>query len=170
MHVTYSHSCSPSSVLLLIRLGISTAFLHGEIDFSSNICIRARIFSGNPDMPRLLSLQVSLLLSLTALRTHAQLFDSLQLHASRVPVGDPTVTSMISPEGPKGIVYGDFDLDQKSDVAVSNSDGTLTVLYGTGLSMSATPLRLSGFESVSTSCTRRQRILNFAWSHHQESR
>jgi len=65
-----------------------------------------------------------------------QLFESLQVNANRVPLGnqgrDPGRTSQISPDGPKAIATADFDLDGHADVATADADGTINVLYGAG--------------------------------------
>ncbi|MGI9244325.1 MAG: FG-GAP repeat domain-containing protein, partial [Verrucomicrobiales bacterium] len=74
----------------------------------------------------------------------AQLFDNLRINSTRVPLGDPSIESSVSPEGPKGVVTADFDRDGFADVAASNADGTVNVLYGAGDGGFAERLLLTG--------------------------
>ena len=69
------------------------------------------------------------LVLLTVTSAGAQLFEALQSSVSRYTVGDPEIRSTISPEGPKGIVAADFDSDGSTDFAVSNADGTVTLVF-----------------------------------------
>ena len=72
------------------------------------------------------------LIALQSGSVQAQLFDNLGVHASRVPLGDPQIESVISPEGPKGIATADFDGDGNADIAASNADGSVHVRFGSG--------------------------------------
>ena len=60
----------------------------------------------------------------------AQLFKNLEAFGSRYDVGDPEVDSewQHGREGPKGLASGDLDGDGMPDLAVSNLDGTVSVL------------------------------------------
>ncbi|MBI4603840.1 MAG: VCBS repeat-containing protein, partial [Planctomycetes bacterium] len=73
-----------------------------------------------------------------------QLFESLQAFGSRLDVGDPEVASTWESgmEGPKGIAAGDFDGDGRPDLAASNLDGTVTVLFNQGRGDFSDPLHL----------------------------
>ncbi|MEY2883732.1 MAG: hypothetical protein RL490_1456, partial [Pseudomonadota bacterium] len=62
----------------------------------------------------------------------AQLFDNLQALSSRLRVGDPHVTATNSIDGPKGIAVADLNGDGKPDLAVANTDGTVTLFFGVG--------------------------------------
>jgi hypothetical protein len=62
----------------------------------------------------------------------AQLFSDLSEFVIQYPVGDPKASARNSVEGPKGIATADFDGDGNADLAVSNSDGTVTVWFGLG--------------------------------------
>jgi len=55
---------------------------------------------------------------------------SLESFSQRVPVGDPTVAAVDRKEGPKAIATADLDGDGRSDLAVANLDGTVTLLMG----------------------------------------
>src|SRR5437660_1372600 len=79
---------------------------------------------------------------LFGLSANAQLFTNLQALGTRVAVGDPTIPAELSIDGPKGIVAEDIDGDGKPDLAVSNNDGTVTVLFGLGGGQFAPPLHL----------------------------
>lgn len=74
----------------------------------------------------------------------AQLFDNLKAFGSRLKVGDPTVPATQSLDGPKGIATADFDGDSWSDLAVANTDGTVTVFYGKGEGAFSAPVHLAG--------------------------
>ena len=69
----------------------------------------------------------------------AQLFTNLRDLVHRAPVG-PLERSF---DGPKGVANADFDGDGNADVAVSNTDGSVTVLFGLGNGRFAPPLHLS---------------------------
>lgn len=60
----------------------------------------------------------------------AQLFSNLDAFANRLRVGDPEIRATNSLDGPKGIATADFDGDNRPDIAVANTDGTVTVFYG----------------------------------------
>ncbi len=62
----------------------------------------------------------------------AQLFTNLQAFGNRLSVGDPTIRAINSLDGPKGIATADFTGDGKDDLAVANTDGTVTLFYGLG--------------------------------------
>ncbi len=64
----------------------------------------------------------------------AQLFKNLEGLGRRLDVGDPEVTSTWREgrEGPKGITTADFDGNGESDLAITNLDGTVTLLYNHG--------------------------------------
>ena len=62
----------------------------------------------------------------------AQLFENLQALSSRLKVGDPTVAATNSIDGPKGIAVADLNGDGKPDLAVANTDGTVTLYFGVG--------------------------------------
>ena len=72
-----------------------------------------------------LNLHVSLSLCLVF-----RFFDRLQSLSNRIQVDDPSVAAVLSIEGPKAIATADLDKDGTADFAVSNSDGTITVLWG----------------------------------------
>ena len=74
-----------------------------------------------------------------ALPLQADLLGNLQSFPDRIAVGDPRVAAADGEEGPKGIASADFNGDQKPDLAVSNLDGTLTVLIGLGEGRFAPP-------------------------------
>lgn len=82
------------------------------------------------------------LLGLPAAPLKAQLFNNLTAYASRWPVGDPSVRATNSPDGPKGIATADFNGDGRPDLAVANTDGTVTIYRGTGQGKFAPPLHL----------------------------
>ncbi len=60
----------------------------------------------------------------------AQLFTNLSAFASRLPVGDPGLRATNSLDGPKGIATADFYADGRPDLAVANTDGSVTVYFG----------------------------------------
>jgi hypothetical protein len=60
----------------------------------------------------------------------AQIFTNLQAFGSRLKAGDPTVRATNSLDGPKGIANADFNGDTRSDLAIANTDGTVTVFLG----------------------------------------
>lgn len=62
----------------------------------------------------------------------AQLLSNLEAFPERTKVGDPGVQAADGIEGPKGIATADLDRDQRPDLAVSNLDGTVTVLRSIG--------------------------------------
>lgn len=84
-------------------------------------------------------LLISVLLTLDA---SGQLFTNLQSLATRLPVGDPEVPAVFSLDGPKGIGTADFDGDTKPDLAVCNTDGTITVYFGRGDGKFGAPMHL----------------------------
>src|SRR3954471_23030721 len=71
---------------------------------------------------------------------HGQLFTNLQALVSQIPVGDPALRGPT--EGPKGIATADLDGDGFEDLAVSNTDGTVTVYFGRGGGHFTQPLHL----------------------------
>ena len=62
----------------------------------------------------------------------AQLFDNLQALSSRLKAGDPDITATNSIDGPKGLAVADLNGDGKPDLALANTDGTVTVYFGVG--------------------------------------
>ncbi len=72
----------------------------------------------------------------------AQLFTNLNAFARRLPVGDPLIKATNSVDGPKGIATADFNDDQRPDLAVANTDGTVTVYLATGQGKFGSPLHL----------------------------
>jgi hypothetical protein len=72
----------------------------------------------------------------------AQLFTNLQAFATRIQVGDPEVKAEDSLDGPKGIAMADFDRDGNPDLAVANTDGTVTLVYGRGQGKFGAPVHL----------------------------
>lgn len=60
----------------------------------------------------------------------AQLFTNLQAFGARLKAGDPTIDATNSIDGPKGLATADFDGDTRPDLAVANTDGSLTVWFG----------------------------------------
>jgi hypothetical protein len=79
--------------------------------------------------PFLLGLIVCVLLGRPA---SGQLFDNLRALSSRIRVGDPHVVATNSIDGPKGIAVADLNGDGKLDLAVANTDGTVTLYFGVG--------------------------------------
>ena len=70
---------------------------------------------------------------------HGQLFDNLRDLVRRFPVG-PLAHSF---DGPKGIASADLDGDGNADLAVSNTDGSVTVFFGLGNGRFRAPVHLS---------------------------
>src|SRR5688500_7239995 len=62
----------------------------------------------------------------------AQLFDNLHALSSRLKAGDPNVLATNSIDGPKGIAVADLNGDTKPDLALANTDGTVTLYFGAG--------------------------------------
>src|SRR5258708_3697990 len=77
---------------------------------------------------RPISLLLILVCSLAALRCPAQLFTNLQSLVHQIPVNNLATVF----DGPKGIGSADFDGDGRADIAVSNTDGSVTVFFGLG--------------------------------------
>jgi len=76
-----------------------------------------------------------------------QLFSNLQALVYQIPVGDPHLRGPA--EGPKGIATADLDGDGMEDLAVSNTDGTVTVYFGRGGGRFSQPLHLrTGVKSL----------------------
>src|SRR3954468_21099649 len=73
---------------------------------------------------------------------NAQLFSNLQALGTRLKAGDPAVLATPSPEGPKGIATADFDGDNHPDLAICNTDGTITVYFGSGNGQFSAPTHL----------------------------
>jgi len=71
-----------------------------------------------------------------------QLFNNLQALGSRLRVGDPNVPALHSLEGPKGVATADFDADGHADLAICNTDGTITLYFGKGDGKFSGPLHL----------------------------
>jgi len=69
----------------------------------------------------------------------AQLFTNLRDLVRRYPVGPLAHTF----DGPKGIATADLDKDGNADVAVANTDGSVSVFFGLGNGGFRTPLHLS---------------------------
>src|SRR6185436_14948876 len=61
-----------------------------------------------------------------------QLFSNLVAFGNRLSAGDPTVGATNSLDGPKGLASADFNHDGLDDLAVANTDGTVTVFLGVG--------------------------------------
>jgi hypothetical protein len=61
-----------------------------------------------------------------------QLFDNLQALSSRLRAGDPSVAATNSIDGPKGMAVADLNGDGKPDLALANTDGTVTLYFGAG--------------------------------------
>ena len=75
-------------------------------------------------------LPLCLLLALSLIgRASADLYDHLISLPTRTGVGDPSLPSQSLNEGPKGLASGDFDRDGSPDLATSNLDGSVSVLY-----------------------------------------
>jgi hypothetical protein len=79
---------------------------------------------------------------LSVVPAHAQLLANLSAFGSRLDAGDPGIVATNSLDGPKGIGVADFDADGKPDLAVSNTDGTVTVFYGLGAGAFKSPVHL----------------------------
>lgn len=62
----------------------------------------------------------------------AQLLNNLDAFPDRTKVGDPGIEAGGDNEGPKGVATADFNGDGRPDLAVSNLDGTVTLLIGVG--------------------------------------
>ncbi len=65
---------------------------------------------------------------LLACPAQAQLFTNLQALVYQLPAGDPVRASPT--DGPKAIASGDFDADGRTDLAIGNTDGSVTVYFG----------------------------------------
>src|SRR5687767_13733112 len=83
-----------------------------------------------------------ILLWLGSSSVHAQLFTNLTAFASRLPVGDPDLRASNSLDGPKGIATADFDADGRPDLAVANTDGSVTVYLGRPQGKFSPPIHL----------------------------
>ena len=91
----------------------------------------------------LASLSLSwLVLLLCVAPASGQLFTNLQAYGNRLVVGDPAVKATNSLDGPKGIATADFSGDGKDDLAVANTDGTVTLYYGLGQGKFTAPRHL----------------------------
>ena len=62
-------------------------------------------------------------------KVSGEVLESLRALANRSPVGDPTVVAADLIEGPKGVAKGDFGGDSRPDLAVSNLDGSMSLLF-----------------------------------------
>ncbi len=93
------------------------------------------------------ALTILFILAVTSLfalqESPAQLFDNLRVFQDRVNVGDPEVETADGREGPKGAATADFNGDGKPDLAISNLDGTVTLLLGEGGDQFEEPQHLS---------------------------
>jgi hypothetical protein len=72
------------------------------------------------------------LIATTAQNASAQLFNNLQALSVRLKAGDPNVLATNSVDGPKGIAVADLNGDSKPDLALANTDGTVTLFFGIG--------------------------------------
>ena len=94
--------------------------------------------STNPDaMSAMRNFCVMLALHWAALNATAQLpsgvlFDNLRRLVPSFSVGHPGILSHLHSEGPKGLAAGDLDGDGLQDIAASNNDGTVSILFGKG--------------------------------------
>lgn len=75
---------------------------------------------------------VAVVSTLGCLMAQAQLLDHLQTLSSRYKSGDPGVSATNSVDGPKSIAVSDLNGDGRPDLALANTDGTVTVLAGNG--------------------------------------
>lgn len=66
----------------------------------------------------------------SAPRIEAQLFSNLQGFSQRLPSGDPALRATNSLDGPKGIATADFNNDGRPDLALANTDGSVTIYFG----------------------------------------
>ncbi len=76
--------------------------------------------------------RLPMLLLALPLSAHAQLFENLHAFDQRLDTGDPETSAAFGTEGPKGITTADFNGDGHHDLAVSNLDGSITILPGRG--------------------------------------
>src|SRR4051794_12378273 len=78
---------------------------------------------------------------------YGQLFTNLQSLVYELHTGDPLQSS--TTDGPKAIGASDFDADGKADLAVANTDGSITVFYGLGTGRFTAPQHLrTGVKSL----------------------
>jgi hypothetical protein len=78
----------------------------------------------------------------TAPSAEAQLFSNLQDLTERLPSGDPALRATNSLDGPKGIATADFNNDGRPDLALANTDGSVTLFLGTGAGRFSAPVHL----------------------------
>jgi hypothetical protein len=71
-----------------------------------------------------------------------QLFSNLRTFGSRLPAGDPQIKATNSLDGPKGIATADFNGDGRPDLAVANTDGTVTIYYALAPDRFSAPVHL----------------------------
>ena len=71
----------------------------------------------------------------------AQVLSHLQALVQRLPVGNPVVAS--ATDGPKGIACADLDQDGTNDLAIANTDGSVTVYFAKGDGSFSLPLHLA---------------------------
>src|SRR3954471_21815373 len=76
---------------------------------------------------QLLALASCLLLSL---RADAQTITNIEALINQFMVGDPEIGTSL--DGPKAIAAADFDGDANVDLAISDTDGSVTVSFGLG--------------------------------------
>jgi FG-GAP-like repeat/FG-GAP repeat len=100
--------------------------------------------AGTPGLNQRLpsTLVCSLVVAALSTTATAQLFTNLSAFGTRLATGDPSVPALYSLEGPKGLATADFDDDHQPDLAVANTDGTVTLYYGLGEGRFRPPIHL----------------------------